>query len=494
MDEAVGYAERIVQSLHHRNFDTAELLSIQYIQVSPAAAQGWFFLAQSLLERQHGAMAQMAFQRAWLLDPEANWVQSVFAALKQSEMGPIREDILELLKVKKVTITAAIMVKNEERCIDRCLQSLIGAVDEIVVMDTGSTDRTMDIVRQFPEVKLYQSEWKDSFSQLRNEILPLLTSDWVLWVDADEVLHSEDARHLREIVGLFDGSELPVILQVWMANQYGSHFKQDFSQSRMFPLRFGLRYFGRIHEQIAPPGGLQERVNTISRKARIRLIHDGYDPAIWKGRRKSDRALKLLQLMVEEEPRNPSGWFFYGRECFNNGEHERAFTYLQEAERLAQETPGFSAIGTVRLYLVKIHLIRHAWEEAIRLCTEILRMTPDYPDAHYHLAQAQVGQARGLVQQSKKEMVAYHEAIISYRGTISPDPELKAWKAGLQMAELAVHSGKLAEAKKLLDYYTEQFPDVVRLQIEHHHLEEKINRLLVGTTKEVVSNEGEGND
>lgn len=483
MDKAVQLAERIVQSMHLRDFAAAELLSIQYIKAFPAAAQGWFFLAQSLLERQQGAMAQMAFQRAWMLYPEANWVQSVFAALKQSEMGQLREDILELLKVKKVTVTAAIMVRNEERCIDRCLQSLIGAVDEIVVMDTGSTDRTLEIVRQYPDVKLYETDWKDNFSQLRNEILPLLTSDWVLWVDADEVLHPVDARYLREIAGLFDGSELPVILQVWMVNQYGSHFKQDFSQSRMFPLRLGLRYFGRMHEQIAPPGGLQERVNTISRKVRIRLIHDGYDPAIWKERRKSDRALKLLQLMVEEEPLNPSGWFFYGRECFNNGEHERAFTYLQEAERLARETPGFSAIGTVRLYLVKIHLIRHAWEEAIRLCNEILRITPDYPDAHYHLAQAQVGQARGLVQQSKKEMVAYHEAIISYRGTISPDPELKAWKAGLRMAELAVRSGKLAEAKKLLDYYTKKFPDVVCLQTELQYLEGKISRLLAGTAE-----------
>ncbi|WP_051621207.1 glycosyltransferase [Paenibacillus sp. UNC451MF] len=481
MDEAALGAERIVQSLHRRDFDTAELLSIQYVKAFPAVAQGWFFLAQSLLERHHGAMAQLAFQRAWLLDPEANWVQSVYAALKQSQSGPVRQDIIELLKIKLVTVTAAIMVKNEERCIERCLRCLIGAVDEIVVMDTGSTDRTLDIVRQFPEVKLYETEWQDSFSQLRNEILPLLTSDWVLWVDADEVLHQDDARHLREIAGIFDDSKQPVILQVWMANQYGRHYQQDFSQSRMFSLRHGLRYFGRIHEQIVPPGGLQERVNTISRKVRIRLIHDGYDPAIWKSRLKSDRSMKLLQLMVEEEPLNPSGWFFYGRECFSNGEQERAFTYLQEAERLAQDAPGFSAIDTVRLFMVKIHLQRQEWEAAMRLCTKILWQSPDYPDAHYHLAQAQVGKARALVQQAKKEMVAYNEAIISYRGATTPDPELKAWKAGLHMAELAVRSCKLAEAKKLLEYYAQRYPDVEALQTAQQHLEGIIHRLLDGT-------------
>ncbi|WP_079914573.1 glycosyltransferase [Paenibacillus sp. 32352] len=489
MDEAVHWAEQIVQSMNNQDLDRAERLSVRYVQACPEVAQGWVLLGQTLLERQQGAMAQMAFQRAWLLDPEANWVQAAHAALGRSEPGLVRQDMLELLKVKRVTVTAAIMVRNEERCIERCLHSLIGAVDEIVVMDTGSTDRTLDIVRKFPEVKLYETEWRDSFSQVRNEMLSLLTSDWVLWVDADEVLHRDDARHVREIAGLFDDSELPVILQVWMVNQYGAHYQQDFSQSRMFSLRHGLRYFGRIHEQLAPQGGLEERVKTISRKARIRLIHDGYDPVIWQGRLKNERSMKLLKLMVEEEPLNPSGWFFYGRECFNNGDYDRAMDCLQEAERLAPAAPGFTAIGMVQLYRAKIHLLRQEWGEASRLCKELLRQAPDYPDAHYYLAQAQAGQARELVRQAQKDMVAYHESIAAYHGTEPPDPEVKAWRAGLLMAELAVRGGKLAEARKLLEHYTHRYPEVGPLRMALQQMEGKIIRLMGDNT--AISNRSE---
>lgn len=482
MNPTMQLHEQIQQCLVRQEFETAEQWASSYVKQAPASSAAWLLLGQALLGRGYGAMAQLAFQRAWLLDPEATWVRAVFAALKQSQAGPIREEIVELLKVKKVTVTAAVIAKNEERCIERCLNSLIGAFDEIVVMDSGSTDKTMEIVRRFPEVKLYETEWKDSFSQLRNETIPLLTSDWVLWIDADEVLYPDDAKHVREAAGLFDAFEQPVILQVWMANQYGRHFHQDFSQSRMFPLNRGLRYYGRVHNQIAPDGGLQERVNTVSRKVRIRLIHDGYDPSVWRGRQKGDRSFKLLQQMVDEEPLNPSGWFFYGRDCFNVGEYDRALAYLKEAERLALMTPAFSALGTVRMYMAQIRLQQQEWVEAMRLCEEVLQRSPDYPDARYYLAQAQMGQAREHLRQAQQAIVSYNEALPGYRGAIAPDAEIKAWKAGRHMAELAVRSGKLAEARDLYEHFIEQFPQVEPLQAGRQALNGKIEKLLAAPT------------
>jgi glycosyltransferase involved in cell wall biosynthesis len=89
------------------------------------------------------------------------------------------------------SISVALIVKNEERVLGRCLESLRGAVDEIVVVDTGSEDGTKRVARSYTD-KIYDFDWRDDFGVARQFAFDRATSDWVAWVDADDVVVHAD--------------------------------------------------------------------------------------------------------------------------------------------------------------------------------------------------------------------------------------------------------------------------------------------------------------
>ena len=89
------------------------------------------------------------------------------------------------------TISLCMIVKNEEIHIARCLESVADLVDEIIIVDTGSTDRTVDIVSKYTS-KIYSYPWKDDFSAARNESFSKATMDYCMWMDADDVLEDSE--------------------------------------------------------------------------------------------------------------------------------------------------------------------------------------------------------------------------------------------------------------------------------------------------------------
>jgi hypothetical protein len=128
-----------MEALRQKRYAEAERLAAAAVRTAPLDGQGWVMLGEALQHQGFGYAARRVFDRAWLLDPEAAWVPRVHAALQQVPDGSPRGDVEALLQVKPVTVAAAIIAGNEERCIARCLQSLQGAIDEIVLIDS-STD------------------------------------------------------------------------------------------------------------------------------------------------------------------------------------------------------------------------------------------------------------------------------------------------------------------------------------------------------------------
>src|SRR3989338_10012371 len=97
------------------------------------------------------------------------------------------------------TLSACMIVKNEEKFLAQCLQSIKNAVDEIIVVDTGSTDRTVEIAQSFG-AKIYYHPWRNSFSEARNHSLSYATCDWILQIDADEALEQSDIPLLHKLI------------------------------------------------------------------------------------------------------------------------------------------------------------------------------------------------------------------------------------------------------------------------------------------------------
>jgi glycosyltransferase involved in cell wall biosynthesis len=101
--------------------------------------------------------------------------------------------------MKEATLSLCMIAKNEEKQIARCLGSAKNFVDEIIVVDTGSNDRTVEIAKQFG-AKVVSHEWKDDFSDARNVSLEHASGDWILVIDSDETISKEDLEKIRQLI------------------------------------------------------------------------------------------------------------------------------------------------------------------------------------------------------------------------------------------------------------------------------------------------------
>jgi tetratricopeptide (TPR) repeat protein len=202
-------------------------------------------------------------------------------------------------------ISACLIVKNEAENLARCLKSLGSFIDEIVVVDTGSTDTTVNIASGYGAV-LGEFEWNDDFSAARNHALSLATGDWVLWIDADEEVDPASLSAIRRAIvrPQFGGYDIEIVNYV-DEREKGDTFNH--CPTRLFRRLPGVQFTGRIHEQVTP--SLQDQGRLWARLDGARIFHYGYRPAEMKKKQKMERTLSLLEREVREDRLNGFQWF-----------------------------------------------------------------------------------------------------------------------------------------------------------------------------------------
>lgn len=187
------------------------------------------------------------------------------------------------------------IVRDEARSIVRCLESVRDVVDEMVVVDTGSTDDTVALA-EAAGATVHHVAWVDDFAAARNAALERCSGDWVLVLDADEWLASgaDALASLRTAQPDFTGL-------VEVANRTSGGNVTTMWQVRVLPA--AARYTGRVHEQ--------PQVIGPERRLDVRLDHDGY--LVEQRERKEGRNRRLLELALAEDPENPFLWFQLAR-------------------------------------------------------------------------------------------------------------------------------------------------------------------------------------
>jgi tetratricopeptide (TPR) repeat protein len=266
-----------------------------------------------------------------------------------------------------LTLSVVMIVKDEEEMLPGCLEPLAGAVDEIVVVDTGSTDRTREIAESFG-AKVVEHPWNGSFADARNASLDAATCDWVMYVDADEHLVAEDAPRLRELLGRTWREALYVIETNYTGGD-DSGAAVAHAALRIWRNRPGYRFEGRIHEQITPslPIYLPDRFET----TQIRLLHYGYLKSRIHERAKSQRNIELLEREAKESPTTFT-WFNLGSEHLMLGDSGKAREHLDRAWRELRAEEHWSGRGYAPLLARRVVSARResgdlaAAREAIR--------------------------------------------------------------------------------------------------------------------------------
>jgi tetratricopeptide (TPR) repeat protein len=203
-----------------------------------------------------------------------------------------------------VLLSAALIVRDEERCLARCLTSLQGIVDEIVLVDTGSVDRTVEIASEF-DAKILHRPWDGDFSAARNLGLDHVQGEWVLYIDADEYLEVTTRAHVEGQLSDPVGHVSYRIL-----HRYKPGFTPYF-EYRMWRNRPDIRFRGVIHETVVPDIlRVAESEGLRIGQADLLLEHDGYEG---DQTRKHERNLPLLLEQVTRDPNRTYLWDHIGR-------------------------------------------------------------------------------------------------------------------------------------------------------------------------------------
>ncbi|CAB1127846.1 conserved protein of unknown function [Candidatus Hydrogenisulfobacillus filiaventi] len=433
----------------------------------PRNAQAWVFLGEGLEQLGQKRAAWACYNRGWMLDPAAGWVEAAKARLFPLAMGPLPGWLEELLAVPRVTVAAALIVHNEEKTLSKVLEAVKPAVDDIVVVDTGSQDATVEIAKA-AGARVFSVEWQDDFSAARNAALAQVTSDWVLWVDGDEVLDSEDVEVPRTVAGLFDGLPEPVIMRIVQVNRLGNRWEPNYDMSRLHPARFGIRWWGRIHEQLGPPEGGVYAKSYPRPVVRIRLIHEGYQPEVMKAKGKLERNVRLLEKSVQDDPNDVASWGFLGRERYFLGQLDEAIDALYRAEQLAAQNPSYGRVAEVRQFLTEALLARDRVDEALAVAERAVAESANFPAAWYLLGKARLTKALALLRGAKEAFGKSLETAPTYRGIVSFDSDIARWKAPAAIADVLKLSGDWVGARAGYERVLSTAPEleIVRKQLE----------------------------
>lgn len=225
-------------------------------------------------------------------------------------------------------ISACIIVKNESKNVEKCLSSLLGNVDQIVVVDTGSDDDTREKVRNYTD-KVYDFRWCDDFSKARNFSISKAAYDWIFVIDADEILTNIDKFELSNLKNMPEHAiGIVEIKNVLFDGQVITHVTEQVS--RVFN-RCYFHYEGLIHEQVVSKSGIQPR----GIASNIILEHTGYSQEILNSRGKLQRNVTLLKKALDINQKDPYLHYQLGKtyslmKDYSNAciEYNMAFEYL----------------------------------------------------------------------------------------------------------------------------------------------------------------------
>jgi tetratricopeptide (TPR) repeat protein len=232
-------------------------------------------------------------------------------------------------------LSLCMIVRDEEEMLPRCLAAVADAVDEIVIVDTGSSDRTIEIARSFGATVL-EREWTGSFSEARNVSFDAANGDWLMYLDADEVLVGEDAKMLRALTGR-TWREAFYLSETNYTGELDDGTAVTHNALRVFRNRPEYRFEGRLHEQIANrlPGYIPERLEASG----VRIEHYGYLGVVRDSREKSRRNIELLRMQQAESPPTPFLHYNLGSEYAAADDPQAALAEFERSWALLQAKP-----------------------------------------------------------------------------------------------------------------------------------------------------------
>lgn len=215
-----------------------------------------------------------------------------------------------------ISISVCMIVKNEEDVLERCLNCIADIADEIVIVDTGSIDKTKEIAKKFTD-NIYDFKWINDFSKARNFSFSKASKDYVMWLDADDVIYEEDREKLKSLKENLSNNVDMVIMKYNVAFDENNNPTFSYNRERIMKRAMDYKWVGAIHEVIAQCGNIEYSDISISH----RKLHS----------KDSKRNIKIFEQMISEgKALDPREQYYYGRELYFNERYDEAIDVLSK--------------------------------------------------------------------------------------------------------------------------------------------------------------------
>lgn len=282
--------------------------------------------------------------------------------------------------VKRADISLFMIAKNEERVLADCLRSAQPFFRQIVVVDTGSIDRTVAIAKEFG-AEVHKFKWCDDFAAARNESMKHAKGKWLFWMDADDTLPWRSGESIVHAVL----NAPPNLAGFYMKVRFVTDdpdFGTVVDHVKLFRNRPGLAWEHRIHEQILP--SLRAKGGDVG-YLDVEVLHSGYDTSEEGQQRKRARDAKLLALELKDLPDHPFVLFNVGMTHHYNKEYAEAEAFLADSIRRCRS--GETILRKAYALLALSQKLQGKNEAAMETVTEGLAACPGDPELLYRKGQ-----------------------------------------------------------------------------------------------------------
>ncbi len=371
-------------------------------------------------------------------------------------------------------ISLCMITRDEEDFLPGCLERAAGAVDEIIIVDTGSKDRTVAIAESFG-AKLIHRQWEDDFSGPRNAGIAAATGDWILVLDADEHLDADSIQELHDCVrdAAVSGYHLTI------ENQFAAGKSQGVLLIRLFRNLPGLRYLNRMHEQIAPSlleVGREQGLKLALSK--IKLLHLGYEDEVVDARQKNERNERLFKLQLQDDPEDPYSLYKYGD--FLRRIPGRAAESIEVLDKtfdlIVERTPGCPRGLPFASEVAALCALERAkagdYERAQRVLDLALQRFVPTPNLHY------VAAGIALRRDEPDQAIEHYRRCLQFHDQVLVVPIQDGVTSYVSLTGIAMallRKGDVVAAKRMLEqsYALNQDHEVTSLALSRVALEER---------------------
>ncbi|MGV8121179.1 MAG: tetratricopeptide repeat protein [Candidatus Xenobiia bacterium LiM19] len=357
----------------------------------------------------------------------------------------------ETVKDGRIDLSICMIVKNEEADIRACIESIRDVACEIVILDTGSTDRTVEIAGEMG-AHIFSARWENDFAKARNQCLSHAGGYWVLFMDADERLAAESRIPLQNEVSTRPGR--PIVYAVKFVNMNDENkVSSVHCAPRLFVRLPQVIFVGKLHEQICDADN-KNMIPSILREDII-IEHHGYKKSILDARKKSERNESILTEMIQEDPENWYPHFTYGRHILTlettDDRCREAIRHLRKADSCAAASGDTHTHSSICYYMANAYLRLREPEKAIGLLRKALELNDSSCDIYYTLGKAysELAQWDRAIESFSQAMKGDH--IDRQSGLRVHVADISQWIAPFEIG--CIYAMQLNDHLKALDFF-----------------------------------------